>query len=185
MGLVLFVAILVQTTFGSDMRVVEVAPDLMIVLVVCAGMSGGSRSGAWVGFWAGLLTDMFLTTTPLGLSAFTYCVVGASIGAVRENFLHERRMLLPIAAAAGTAVAVLLFVAAGDVLGQYQLVAGGRSWLIRVVVVESLWSAVLVLPFSFVWSWASKGSAGRLSSAGRLGSATSGDGTRGNRLVAR
>ena len=171
MALLLLLAILVQTTFGSDMRVLEVAPDLMIVLVICAGMAGGSRAGAWVGFWAGLLTDLFLTTTPLGLTAFTYCVVGASVGFMRESYLHDRRALLPIAAVAGTAAAVLLFVAAGDVLGQHQLVAGGRSWLIRVMVIESLWSAVLVLPFNWAWSWAAKDSAG----VQLLGSATVGD----------
>jgi rod shape-determining protein MreD len=159
-GLLLLVAILVQTTLGADLRIVEVAPDLMVVLVICSGMAGGVRAGAWVGFWAGLLSDMFLTSTPIGLSAFTYCVVGASIGFVRETFLHDRKVLLPIAAALGTAVAILLFVGAGDVLGQTQLLAGGRSWLIRVIIVESVWSAVLVIPFSYIYSWAARGSAG-------------------------
>ena len=180
MGLLLVLAILVQTTLGSDLRILEVAPDLMIVLVVCAGMAGGARAGAWVGFWAGLLADMFLTTTPVGLSAFTYCVVGASVGFVRESFLHDRKVLLPIAAALGTAAALLLFVAAGDVLGQHQLVAGGRAWLVRVIIVESLWSAVLVLPVSYAWRWASRGSLG-VETVGIGG----GDAARGDRLVAR
>jgi cell shape-determining protein MreD len=123
-------------------------------------MTGGARAGAWVGFSAGLLTDMFLVTTPVGLSAFTYCVVGASIGFVRETFLHDQKIVLPVAAVLGTAAAVLLFVAAGDVFGQTQLLAGGRSWLIRVIVVESIWSAVLVLPFNYAYGWAARGSRG-------------------------
>ena len=55
------VAILVQTTLGSDLRVVGVAPDLMVLLAICAGLAGGAEAGAWVGFWAGLIADLFLT----------------------------------------------------------------------------------------------------------------------------
>jgi rod shape-determining protein MreD len=159
-GLLLVVTVLIQTTLGSDMRVLQVAPDLMVLVVICAGLTGGTEAGAWVGFWAGLLYDMFLTGTPVGLSALTYLLIGASVGALRSSVLQERRALLPLAAFAGTAVAVLLFVGAGDVLGQTQLLGGGRSWLIRVMIVEALWGAVLALPAGYVYAWVARGSAG-------------------------
>lgn len=159
-GLLLLVTVLIQTTLASDMRVAQVAPDLVVLVVVCAGLTGGTEAGAWVGFWAGLLYDMFLTTTPVGLSALTYCLIGAGIGALRSSVLQERRSLLPIAALVGTAASVLLFVGAGDVLGQTQLVGGGRSWLIRVMIVESVWNAVLALPVGYIYAWAARGSAG-------------------------
>ena len=165
-GLLLIVAVLIQTALGNDMRVAGVAPDLMVLAVICAGLTGGAEAGAWVGFWAGLLTDMFLTSTPVGLSALTYCLIGAAIGALRASVLQERRILVPFAALVGTGAAVLLFVAAGDVLGQTQLVSGGRSWLIRVVLVESLWNAVLSLPVGYLYARTARGSAG----AERLGS---------------
>lgn len=159
-GLLLLVTVLVQTTLASDMRITQVAPDLMVLVVICAGLTGGTEAGAWVGFWAGLLYDMFLTTTPVGLSALTYCLIGAGIGALRSSVLQERRSLLPLAALVGTAASVLLFIGAGDVLGQTQLVGGGRSWLIRVMIVESLWNAVLALPAGYIYAWVSRGSAG-------------------------
>ena len=46
---------------GNDLRVAGVAPDLMVLLTICAGLTGGAEAGAWVGFWAGLLADLFLT----------------------------------------------------------------------------------------------------------------------------
>jgi rod shape-determining protein MreD len=159
-GLLLLVAILIQTTLGSDLRVLGVAPDLMVLLTICAGLTGGPEAGAWVGFWAGLLTDLFLVSTPLGLSALTYCLIGASVGALRDWVLPESRVLLPVAALAGTAAAVVLWVLVGDVLGQDQLLAFGRSWLIRVVVVEAVWAAVLALPVGWSYSWAARGSMG-------------------------
>src|SRR5437588_2011710 len=112
-ALLLALAVLIQSAFGDDLRAGRVAPDLMVLLVICAGLTGGTESGAWVGFWTGLLYDMFLTGTPVGLSALTYCMVGSAIGALRTTFLQERRALLPIAAFVGTLAAVLLFVAAG------------------------------------------------------------------------
>jgi rod shape-determining protein MreD len=159
-GLLIFVAILVQTALGSDMRVSQVAPDLMVLLAICAGLEGGTEAGAWVGFWSGLTADMFLSGTPVGLSALTYCLIGAGTGALRAGFLQERRALVPLAAFVGTAASVLLFVTIGDVLGQSQLLAGGRSWLIRVTVIESAWAAVLSIPVSIIYHWAARGSAG-------------------------
>ena len=159
-GLLLLFTVLVQTTLASDMRVTQVTPDLMVLVVVCAGLTGGTEAGAWVGFWAGLLYDLFLSTTPVGLFALTYCLIGAGIGALRASVLQERRSLLPLAALVGTAASVLLFVGAGDVLGQTQLVGGGRSWLIRVMIVESLWNAVLALPAGYIYAWVARGSAG-------------------------
>src|SRR5580704_6564212 len=81
--LLLLVAILLETTIGSDLRVRGVAPDLMLLLTICAGLTGGAEAGAWVGFFAGLMADLFLTSTPLGLSALTYCLIGAAAGALR------------------------------------------------------------------------------------------------------
>lgn len=165
LALLLIVTVTIQTALGSDMRVAQVAPDLMVLLAICAGLTGGTEAGAWVGFWAGLLTDMFLTTTPVGLSAFTYCLIGAGIGALRASVLQERRALLPLAALIGTAASVILFVGAGDVLGQTQLIGAGRSWLIRVAVVEAMWNAVLAIPAGLLYAWAARGSIG----AERLG----------------
>ncbi|HUJ66064.1 MAG TPA: rod shape-determining protein MreD [Acidimicrobiales bacterium] len=169
-ALLIFVAILVQTTLASDMRVSRVAPDLMVLLAICAGLEGGTEAGAWVGFWSGLTADMFLVATPVGLSALTYCLIGAATGALRSGFLQERRSLIPLAAFVGTAASVLLFVTIGDVLGQSQLLAGGRSWLVRVVVVESVWGAVLSIPVFIIYHWAARGSAG----AERLGTTRGG-----------
>lgn len=156
----LIVTVLIQTTLGADLRVAQVAPDLMVLVAICAGLTGGAEAGAWVGFWAGLLTDMFLASTPVGLSALTYCLVGAAVGALRASVLQERRSIVIATAFVGTAAAVLLFVAVGDVLGQTQLVGAGRSWLIRVMIVESAWNALLALPVARLYARSARGSVG-------------------------
>lgn len=168
-AVLLLVGLLVQTTLAADLRVLDVAPDFMVLLAICAGLAGGPEAGAWVGFFAGLATDLFLTATPLGLSALTYCIVGAAAGTLRASVLPEVRIVTPLLALAGTAAAVILFVAFGELLGQSQLLGGGRSWLIRVTAVEALWAAVLSLPINWLYARAARGSVGveRIGSAAR------------------
>lgn len=157
---VLMVGILLQTTLVPDLRVMGVAPDLMLLLAICGGLAGGAAPGAITGFGAGLLADLWLTDTPLGLSAFTWCLIGFGVGMLRANALREGRLLIPVLALVGTAAGVVLFVGIGDVVGQSQLLSGGRSWLIRVVVIESAWAALLSWPVSRLFEWSAQGSEG-------------------------
>jgi rod shape-determining protein MreD len=169
-AMMMVVAIVIQTALGNDFRVAGVAPDLMVLLAICAGLTGGAESGAWVGFWAGLVADLFLTSTPLGLSALTYCIIGAAVGALRTGLLPDARLIVPAAALAGTAAAVVLFVGLGDMLGQSHLLGSGRSWLIRVALVEAAWSTVLSLPVGWLYARAARGSTG----ADRIGNTRGG-----------
>jgi rod shape-determining protein MreD len=159
-GLVIFFAILIQTTVGDDLRIGGVAPDLMVLVTICAGLTGGTEAGAWVGFWSGLAADLFLTSTPLGLSALTYCLIGASVGALRAAVLPESRLLTLIVAPVATAASVLLFVGLGDMLGQGQLLDAGRTWLVRVALVEAGWAVVLAIPTGWIYARAARGSVG-------------------------
>ena len=52
-AVLLAVGILLQTTFGNDLRVDDFAPDFMMLLAVGAGFVGGPDTGAVVGFAAG------------------------------------------------------------------------------------------------------------------------------------
>ena len=56
----------------------------------------------------------------------------------------------------GTAAAVVLWVGLGDVLGQSQLLDSGRSWLIRVALVEAGWAALLALPVNWLYARAAR-----------------------------
>lgn len=157
---VVLVAFILQCTVASDLRIHGVAPDFLLVTAICAGFSGGARQGVLIGFAAGLLGDLYLTDTPVGLSALVFCLVGYGVGSLRENFLPEGWIVTPILALAATGIGVVLFVGIGDIVGQTQLVAEGRSALIRTAVIESLWSALLAVPVAWLLRRAGRGSAG-------------------------
>ncbi len=155
----LLVAVLVQTSVGSDLRVDRVAPDVMLLLAICGGLFGGARQGVLVGFAAGLLSDFWLVT-PLGLSALTFCLVGYVVGALRATLVPEGWVVVPVMAFLGTAVGVVGFVGIGEVVGQAQLVAGGRAVVVRTVVIESVLNTIASLPVAWLYARCARGTDG-------------------------
>jgi rod shape-determining protein MreD len=156
-ALLLVVAVVIETTFGADLRVLGIAPDLMLLIAVSGGLVCGPTAGAWIGFFAGLIADLTLTTTPLGLSALAWCVVGWGIGTLRAYLLPDGRAARPAIAFLATIGAILLFLVVGELVGQTELAAPGRAWLIRLVLVEGLWNALLIIPAVAALSWAARG----------------------------
>lgn len=153
-ALVLVVAIGVQTTFGPDLRVDDVAPDLMLLVAVLAGFIGGADTGAVVGFLSGAVADLFLQSTPFGLSCLAFCLTGFAVGATTSVLLRPHWWLVPIVAAAGTVAGTVLFVIIGYLVGQAQLIAPGKEWLVQVGAVEALYAAVFGLPAATAVGWA-------------------------------
>ncbi|HEY2301622.1 MAG TPA: rod shape-determining protein MreD [Acidimicrobiales bacterium] len=155
----LLLTLLIQVTVASDVRVRGVAPDLLLLFTICAGLAGGSALGMTFGFAAGLLADLFLHTTPLGLSALTYCLIGFAVGALRRGVLREGRLLAPIVALVASAAGVVLFVLIGAMVGQSQLSDLGPRRIIETAVVVGVMNAVLAFAAAPIVAWAAGGSA--------------------------
>jgi len=159
-GAVLLAAIVIQTTVLAGLRVDGVSPDLMLVIAIAGGLAGGPEQGAQIGFAAGLLTDLFVQATPLGLAALTLCLVGYAVGALQHTVLRAGWWLPPVVGLVGSSGAVLLFVAAGITVGQTQLTAPGPLRLFEIAGLVGAMNAVLAAPVSRMVTWAAAGSAG-------------------------
>jgi len=155
---VLVIGIVLQTTVVAGVAVLGVHPDLMLLAAVSAGLVGGGEQGAVVGFGAGLLADLFLPTTPLGLSALAYCVTGFAAGAPRGRVLSDGRLMAPAVCFVGSVAGVLLFVVAGVVMGQTQLLAGGPARLARTAALVGTMHALLAPPATRIVARAGRGS---------------------------
>src|SRR5438270_13049479 len=80
--LVIALALIIQPVLLAGVRVDHVCPDVLLLLAVLAGVTGGSEAGAIVGFVAGLAADLLLLQTPLGLSALVFAILGFAVGEV-------------------------------------------------------------------------------------------------------
>lgn len=148
--MVVLAFVTVQQTLMLDLRIGGVHPDIMILLPVVAGIVGGPARGALMGFWAGLVADLFLPT-PFGLSALVGCIVGFCVGTATLALDRSALWLPPLAALAGSALYVVLYAVVGSVIGQPQMI---HVDLPRIVLVVSVANAVLALPALRMVTWA-------------------------------
>lgn len=147
---VYMLALLLQLTFFSEVRVAGVAPELPALVAILAGLFAGPRHGSMIAFWAGLVWDVYLST-PLGLSAAAFAVVAYTLGGITEDLFHDTRIQTLVLVFAGTAAMVTAYALLGEVVGQRGLV---DDRLLRVVLVASAFNAVLSLAAAPAMRWA-------------------------------
>lgn len=147
---VLFVFVAAQQTLGIEVHIGSAHADLMLLVPIAAGISGGPQRGAVMGFVAGLLADLFLPT-PFGLSALVGCLIGFTVGAAVIPLQSDAWWLPPICAFVASVVGTALYGLLGAVLGQPQLL---QVDLPRVVAVVAVVNTVLAGPAMRVVAWA-------------------------------
>lgn len=93
--LIVIVAILLQATVFNFLQVAGVKPDLVLMLVVFNGFLRGSREGAFLGFLAGLILDIF-TGGYIGMNALSLMLVGYLVGLAEARFYKESVIIISL-----------------------------------------------------------------------------------------
>ena len=86
--LIIAVCYLLQSTVFQALSFASISPNLMIVVVSAFGFMRGKKEGLWIGFFTGLLLDVF-TGSILGFYALLYMYVGYFNGFFRQMFYPE------------------------------------------------------------------------------------------------
>jgi len=146
--LVVVAALVLQVAVVADLRVAGAVGDLMLVVVVAAGMTGGADRGATYGFAAGVAYDLVLDT-PFGLSALTYALIGYAVGVVATLLMRTSGWWpVGVAAAAGVVQAVL-YTSVGNLIGVPYPFGDVPAIALALAVV----AAVLIVPAMRVLWW--------------------------------
>lgn len=149
--LVVLVGVLVvQLTFGAEVQLDRVHPDLMLLVAIAAGLVGGEERGALVGFFAGLTADLFLQL-PFGLSALTFTLVGYACGMLRESLMQASGWLMVAAAIVASAGGEVLYAVTGAIVGQPHMLGDRLGPIVGVVAGVN---ALLVLLMTRILRWA-------------------------------
>jgi len=152
-GAVLVVAVVVQLTMFVDVRVADVAPELLALIAVLAGFLAGPERGSTIAFGAGLLWDVWLPT-PLGLAAMAFAIVAFGVGSIEAGLFHDSRLQVSALVFLGTFAAVCGYALLGEVVGQRGLV---DLELLRVGLIAGVLNAALA-PFMLrPMAWALRG----------------------------
>ena len=99
-GIFIFICFLLQSTVFNALSFGGIIPNLMIVVTASYGFMRGRKSGLLVGFFSGLLMDIFFGDI-LGFYALIYMYIGYLNGIFKKLFYPED-IKLPIALIVGS-----------------------------------------------------------------------------------
>lgn len=139
-GLLLVAAVVLETSLFPALTLFGFRPDLLLLVTAVVGTRDGPLAGIRVGAVAGLLADLLVTSSPVGLGVLVYGVAGALVGWSRPYF------------APTSFTAPLLLVTAASVLGTaaYGVLASlladeriGVSMVLQAAIAVGLYNALL------------------------------------------
>ena len=106
--LIIIVCYLLQTTLFRTLSFASISPNILIVVVSSFGFMRGRKEGMWIGFFCGLLLDIF-NGGVLGFYALLYMYVGYANGMFRKLFYPDD-IKMPMLLITGSDVAVNLVI---------------------------------------------------------------------------
>lgn len=87
-GLLIYVCFLLQNTVFQSLSIGSISPNLMIIITSSFGFMAGKKEGMWVGFFCGLLEDVFYGRL-LGMHALMYMYIGYANGYFNHIFYGD------------------------------------------------------------------------------------------------
>jgi rod shape-determining protein MreD len=111
-------AVAVQSTVLARLTLLGVIPQLVLVVVVSLAYTDGSRVGVTAGFFGGLLQDLLLPQSIVGLTALVYTLIGYAVGSFRQYAPSESVWMPVFGVAVASAVAEAGYALLAIMLGQ-------------------------------------------------------------------
>lgn len=106
--IIISICFLLQSTLFQTLAFASISPNLLIIVVSAFGFMRGKKEGLFIGFFSGLLLDVF-NGNILGFYALLYMYIGFLNGMFRKLFYPED-IKLPMLLIAGSDVSCNLFI---------------------------------------------------------------------------
>lgn len=86
--LIISTCFILQCTLFQAFSFASISPNLLIVAVSSFGFMRGRKEGMWIGFFSGLLLDLFFGSV-IGFYALVYAYIGYVNGFFRKRFFPD------------------------------------------------------------------------------------------------
>ena len=141
LALLILICFLLQCTVLHLFAIGSITPNLLLILCVSIGLMKGKTRGMWVGFFSGLLIDLFYSSL-FGFYALIYMYLGYLSGyACKIYYDDDVKVAVLLVTAAdffyGIAVYILQFLLRGRM--------GFWTYLYRIILPEIFYTAFLTL----------------------------------------
>ena len=141
-ALLVFLNFILQTTLFRFFAIRGVFPNTALIIVTSYALLRGSKEGALVGVFSGLLMDVFFSTT-IGFYSALYFAAGVAFGRIQRNFYRENYLLPIIFCTFSACLFEAVLYTTGFVFrGEGNLL----YFLFRVLLPEIVYTAILTIP---------------------------------------
>ena len=130
---------LLQSTLINKIAIGSITPNLPVILCISMGLMRGRKSGLWVGFFSGLLVDIFYGSF-LGFYALIYMYLGFFSG-YAYRICYDDEIKVPVMLAGIGDLIYSLAVYALQFLLRGRLSLG--TYLIRIILPEAFYTVCL------------------------------------------
>lgn len=94
-GFTIIILYVLQCTLFKALSLASVSPNLLLILTVLAGFLRGKKEGMYVGFFSGMVLDLFYGKV-IGFNALLFMYIGYTNGFFNKVYYNEE-VTLPIA----------------------------------------------------------------------------------------
>lgn len=145
-GTILIAALTLQSTVIAQLTLLGVIPQLVFIVVVSLAFTDGPRVGIVTAFAGGLLQDLLLPQSIVGLSALVYVLVAYAVGSFREYSTGESVWAPVLAVALSSFIAEAGYALLAVILGQPWVSFVFTAKVIGLVVLYNTLLTPLVFP---------------------------------------
>lgn len=103
LAVLILLAFVLQGTVFQTLSIASIVPNLLLILTVSFGFMRGKKEGMFVGFFCGLLIDIFYGSM-IGFYALIYMYIGFGNGFLYKIFFDED-VKVPMVLVAGSDIA--------------------------------------------------------------------------------
>lgn len=132
---------IMQCTIFKSLALASVSPNLLLILTFAAGFMRGKKEGMYVGFFSGLILDLFYGKT-IGFNAILYMYIGYINGFFNSVF-YDEDVTLPIGLVCGSDFVYNFFYYIFSFLLRNRL--DFPYYLVHIIIPEMIYTVVITL----------------------------------------
>ena len=144
--LIIIVCFLLQSTLFKALSFASISPNLLIVVCASFGFMRGRKEGMWIGFFSGLLLDIFFGSV-IGFYALIYMYIGYINGFFRKIFFPDDiKLPLILISASDFGYNLLVYLFLFLLRGRF----GFGYYLIHIMIPELVYTILVTIILYFV-----------------------------------
>lgn len=143
---IIFICFLLQTTVFQALSFAGISPNLLIVVTAAFGFMRGRKEGMWIGFFCGLLLDIFYGSM-VGFYALVYMYTGYINGFFRKRFYPDDiKLPMILITASDLACNLVVYLFLFLMRGKFQI----GYYFMRIILPELVYTILVTVFLYFV-----------------------------------